>query len=135
MDGISASPRTTPNLASSLPALAHKVDDASQEFESVLLGQWLQQADASFGSVPGEEDESSDSSQMKNFAMQHLAQEITKSGGIGIAKIVQTALTKSAGISGAAGDDSGKLGKNINISQSIASELGPRSSSEDGNAK
>lgn len=132
MDGILSSPRTTTNLASPLPALTHKVSDASQEFESVLLGQWLQQADASFGSVPGEEDEDSDGSQMKNFAMQHLAQEITKCGGIGIAKIVESALTKSAGISGDAGES---VGRNINISQSIASEFGPRSISGDSNGK
>lgn len=127
MDGIPSSPLNTPGIAPSLPTLAHKVSDASQEFESVLLGQWLQQAEASFGSVPGEEDEDSDGSQMKNFAMQHLAQEITKSGGIGIAKIVESALTKSAGMSRSAGDATGESGANINSPRSIAQEFGPRS--------
>ena len=98
MDGIPSSVRTSMGVASSRPELTHKVSDASQEFESVLLGQWLQQAEASFGSVPGDEDEDSGDSQMKNFAMQHLAQQITKFGGIGISKMVERELTKSAGL-------------------------------------
>lgn len=72
--------------------------EASQEFESVLLGQWLQAAEASFGSVPGNEDDDVGSSQIKEFATQHLAAVIAKSGGIGIAKIVESALIGSAGI-------------------------------------
>lgn len=135
MNGSPLSGRISTDIVSLPSGLVHKVGDASQDFESVLLGQWLQQADASFGSVPGEEDENSNDSQMKNFAMQHLAQEITKSGGIGIAKMVERALTKPAGLSGTAGDATTQSEKNINVTQSMTPEIGRRSVSEDSYGK
>lgn len=135
MNGILSSARIGAEIVSSQPGLAHMVGDASQDFESVLLGQWLQQAEDSFGSVPGEEDENADGSQMKAFAMQHLAQEITKNGGIGIAKIVESALTKSAGLSGTAGHTSAAPGNGVATGQSIATLLSPRSVSRTSNGK
>lgn len=66
---------------------------AAREFESVLLGQWLQNAESSFGSVPGgDEDTDPGGDQMQSFGMQQLAGQLTASGGIGIAKIVENAL-------------------------------------------
>ena len=135
MIGIPSSPVISVDMVSSQPGLAHKVGDASQDFESVLLGQWLQEAEDSFGSVPGGEDESADGSQMKAFAMQHLAQEITRSGGIGIARIVEGALTKSAGLSGTAGDATAESGKGMTVAHSDASPLSPRSVSGNSNVK
>ena len=73
-----------------------KLSKAAVEFESVLLGQWLQSAQKSFATVPGsEEDEDAGGDQMLGFATQQLAQSIARSGGLGIAKIVEHALEKS----------------------------------------
>lgn len=74
---------------------AKRLSSAAKEFESMLLGQWLKDAEGTFGSVPGsEEDEDQGGEQMKEFTMQHVASEITNRGGIGIAPIVAKALAK-----------------------------------------
>lgn len=77
-----------------------RITEASQQFESVLLGQWLEEAESSFGSVPGSGDDDAGGGEMKEFAMQNLATEIVRSGGIGIAKMVDEALAKTQGLSG-----------------------------------
>ena len=71
-----------------------RLSSAAKEFESVLLGQWLKDAESTFGSVPGSEEDDVGGQQMKDFAMQHLAPEITDRGGIGIAPMVEKALAK-----------------------------------------
>ena len=71
-----------------------RLSSAAKEFESVLLGQWLKDAESSFGSVPGSEEDDACGEQMKEFAMQHVATEITDRGGIGIAPMVERALAK-----------------------------------------
>lgn len=77
-------------------ATGAKLSHAAVEFESVLLGQWLQSAQKSFATVPGsEDDEDAGGDQMLGFATQQLAQSIAKSGGLGIAKLVEHALEKS----------------------------------------
>jgi Rod binding domain-containing protein len=74
-----------------------KLSSAAQEFESVLLGQWLQNAESSFGSVPGGDDDAdSCGEQMQGFATQRLAGQLAASGGIGIARLVEQALRKAA---------------------------------------
>ncbi len=73
--------------------LAH----AAKEFESILLSQWLQGAECSFGSVPGADDDADPGDeQMKSFAVQSLAKAFTDSGGIGLAKLVSKALDGQA---------------------------------------
>jgi Rod binding domain-containing protein len=67
---------------------------AAKEFESVLLGQWLKEADSTFGSVPGSEEDDAGGQQMKEFAMQQVATDFTERGGIGIAPMVERALAK-----------------------------------------
>ena len=68
---------------------------AAAEFESILLNQWLEGAEATFGSVPGgDEDEDAGDAQMKSFAVQALAKCITAAGGIGLAGLVSDALAK-----------------------------------------
>ena len=69
----------------------------AREFESILLGQWLQAAETSFGDVPGgTDDHDAGDDQFKSFAVQQLARKLTDSGGLGIAAIVGRALEKSA---------------------------------------
>lgn len=76
-----------------------KVEKSAKEFESILLAQWLQQAEQSFASVPGGNDEQQDPGydQLQGIAMQSLAKSLTESGGIGLAKMVSKGLYKAAG--------------------------------------
>jgi Rod binding domain-containing protein len=71
-----------------------RLSSAAKEFESVLLGQWLKDAESTFGSVPGSEEDDAGGEQMKEFAMQHVASDIADRGGIGIAPMVERALAK-----------------------------------------
>lgn len=83
--------------AAAVPAASPKLVTAAKQFESVLLGQWLQEAESSFASVPGgDEDTDSGGQQMQGFATQQLATGLTASGGIGIAKLVQGALARAS---------------------------------------
>jgi Rod binding domain-containing protein len=74
-----------------------RISGAAQEFESVLLGQWLQEAETSFGTVPGaDEDSDSCGEQMQGFAVQRLAGQLSAAGGIGIARLVEKGLVKAS---------------------------------------
>lgn len=73
---------------------------AGKDFESILLGNWLQQAEQSFATVPGgdgQEDEDAGKDQFQGIAMQALAGSLTASGGIGIAKMITSSLHARAG--------------------------------------
>jgi Rod binding domain-containing protein len=75
-----------------------KIDKSARDFESLLLSTWLQQAEQSFASVPGgDDDEDADAGkeQLQAIAMQSLATSMTASGGIGIAKIIASHLHKA----------------------------------------
>ena len=68
-----------------------KIDKAAHDFESILIGQWLEEAKKSFASVPGatadtQTDPGHD--QLQSIAMQSLAQHMSKSGGLGIASMI-----------------------------------------------
>jgi Rod binding domain-containing protein len=86
------------------PGAAGKNEDAkiaksSTDFESILLGSWLQGAEGSFAKVPGgDEDDDDDTSkdQFQGIAMQALAGSMTASGGIGIAKMIAKSLHAAA---------------------------------------
>ncbi len=71
-----------------------KVAKAGKDFESILLGNWLQSAEESFAKVPGGdgEDDDAGSGQFQGIAMQALAGSLTASGGIGIAKMITRSL-------------------------------------------
>jgi Rod binding domain-containing protein len=76
-----------------------KIDKAGKDFESILLGSWLTQAEQSFAKVPGgdgqDEDDDSGKDQFQGIAMQALAGSLTASGGIGIAKMITSNLHKA----------------------------------------
>ncbi|MGD0938446.1 MAG: hypothetical protein ABR905_01955 [Terracidiphilus sp.] len=83
---------------SSPSAVNSKIDKSSKDFESILLSSWLQQAEQSFGSLPGaEEDEDADvgKEQFQGIATQALGSALTASGGIGIAKMIANSLHKA----------------------------------------
>jgi Rod binding domain-containing protein len=71
-----------------------KIDKSAKEFESMLLSNWLQQAEQSMASVPGAEDDEDAGArdQMMSLGVQSLATSMTNSGGIGIAAMISKAL-------------------------------------------
>ena len=75
-----------------------KIDKSAKDFESILLGTWLKEAEASFGSLPGGDDEGDadvGKEQFDGIAMQSLGGSMTASGGIGIAKMISAQLHKT----------------------------------------
>lgn len=101
--------RALRNGVGSDPTSKAKAQKAAQDFESVLIGQWLEQAEKSFATVPGgDPDQQADPGhdQLQSIALQSLASNLTKSGGLGIASMLVKHLTnndqgaKSAGETG-----------------------------------
>jgi Rod binding domain-containing protein len=81
-----------------------KIEKSAKDFESILLGSWLQQAEQSFGSLPGgDDDEDADpgKEQFQGIAMQSLGSAMTAAGGIGIAKMISKQLHKAEGMGAA----------------------------------
>jgi len=75
-----------------------KIAKGAQQFEAMLLNTWLQQAEQSFATVPGAEDEddASGRDQMMSLGTQSLAQSLAATGGIGIAKMIAKAMHRAA---------------------------------------
>jgi Rod binding domain-containing protein len=76
----------------------NKIEKSAKDFESILLGTWLQQAEKTFAAVPGaDDDDDADAGkdQFQSIAMESLAASMTAAGGIGIAKIVAAHLHKA----------------------------------------
>ena len=70
-----------------------KIDKGSQQFEAILIGSWLKDAEQSFGSVPGGNDnQDSGGEQMMSLGVQSLATSLAASGGIGIGKMIAKAM-------------------------------------------
>jgi len=82
-----------------------KIEKSAKDFESILLGSWLQQAEQSFGSLPGGDDDGdadAGKEQFQGMAMQSLGSSMTAAGGIGIAKMIAKQLHKAADLPPAA---------------------------------
>ena len=75
-----------------------KIDKGSKEFESILLGSWLQQAEQSFTTLPGAGDDDKDvaSDSVMSFGVQALSNSMAASGGIGISKMIAKAMHAAA---------------------------------------
>jgi Rod binding domain-containing protein len=74
-----------------------KIDKGAKEFESVLVGSWLQQAEQSFATVPGADDgQDVGRDSMMSLGVQTLATSMAASGGIGIGKMVAKAMHAAA---------------------------------------
>jgi Rod binding domain-containing protein len=76
----------------------NRIEKAAKDFESILLGSWLQKAEESFASLPGgDDDEDADAGkeQLQSIAMQSLGASMTAAGGIGIAKMISRQLHKA----------------------------------------
>ena len=79
-----------------------KIEKSARDFESILVGQWLEQAEKTFATVPGgDPDQQNDSGhdQFQSIATQALASSLTKAGGLGIATMITKQLkAQTAGI-------------------------------------
>jgi Rod binding domain-containing protein len=74
-----------------------RIDKGAREFEAVLLGSWLQQAEASFATLPGGDAEvDSGRDQFMSLGVQSLSTSIAGKGGIGIGKMIAAAMHKTA---------------------------------------
>ena len=90
--------RRLSRIAPGDPAALHH---AAVQFESVLLGQWLQSAEKSFASVPGSaQEEDAGGEQMMSFGLQQLATALANSGGLGIARLVERELMRAGSNNG-----------------------------------
>jgi len=70
-----------------------KLERAAKAFESILLDKWLEDAQHSFATVPGQDPDKNDdgnagADQYRSLAMQALSEKLTASGGIGIATMI-----------------------------------------------
>ena len=76
---------------------AAKIDKGAKEFEAILVGSWLQQAEQSFATVPGtDEDQDVGRDSMMSLGVQTLATSMAAMGGIGIGKMVAKAMHEAA---------------------------------------
>lgn len=75
-----------------------KIEKGAKQFEAMLLSSWLQQAEKSFATVPGAEDDddAAGREQMMSLGVQSLAESMAASGGIGIAKMISKAMHAQA---------------------------------------
>ncbi len=84
-------------VAKPAPQTDCAIEKSAKDFESILIGQWLQGAEKTFATVPGGTDEDQDPAkdQLQGIAMQSLATSLTASGGFGLAKLVAKGLHKA----------------------------------------
>ena len=72
-----------------------KIDKAARDFESILLGEWLEKAEKSFATLPGgDPSENADPGhdQFQSIGCQFLSGALSKAGGIGIAAMISKRL-------------------------------------------
>ena len=74
-----------------------KIEKGAKEFEAILVGSWLQQAEQSFATVPGtDDDENPGKDQMMSLGVQQLATAMAANGGLGIGKMIAKAMHHNA---------------------------------------
>jgi Rod binding domain-containing protein len=81
-----------------------KIEKGSKEFEAILVGSWLQQAEQSFATVPGaDDDQDPGGEQMMSLGVQQLATAMAANGGLGIGKMIAKAMHHNAERANASG--------------------------------
>lgn len=90
-------PTTVPSTAGSPQSESTKIRKAATEFEALLIAQMLKSTRESGGGMTGDADEQDETnSTVLELGEQQLAQALSSSGGLGIANMVVTGLTKHA---------------------------------------
>jgi Rod binding domain-containing protein len=87
-------------ILQSKPANSAKIEKAAHDFESILLGEWLQQAEKSFATVPGSDpnkDADPGHDQFQSIGCEYLAGALSKAGGIGLAAMITKHLKAAVG--------------------------------------
>lgn len=69
-----------------------KIEDAAQQFESLLIAQMLRSGRESAPGSLGDDDTDSESSVMLDLAGQQFAQMLAKQGGLGLTRLLVTGL-------------------------------------------
>jgi Rod binding domain-containing protein len=90
-----------------------KIDKGAKDFEAILVGNWLQQAEQSFATLPGTDDDGDKdvaSDSVMSFGVEALSKSLAASGGLGISKMIAKAMHAAA--DKANGEDSGQAGAN-----------------------
>ena len=92
--------RVVDNLKNPVPNDKQRIADSARSFESLLIGKWLEAAETSLATVPWGTDEQNDETikQYSSLAIQALAGNISSSGCIGIARMIEKSLSGQAGI-------------------------------------
>jgi len=78
------------SVARSKPADS-KLQKSAQQFEAILIAKWLEDAEASFAKLPGEDkdpDADPGQDQFRSMSQQFLAENISAAGGLGIAAMI-----------------------------------------------
>ncbi len=74
-----------------------RIDKSAQQFEAILVGTWLNEAQQSFASVPGgDTDRDAGGDQMMSLGVQSLSTSMAASGGLGIGKMIAKAMHAAA---------------------------------------
>lgn len=84
----------TTNARSADAAEKKKIEKAGQEFEGVLLNTLLAGLERTFSQLPGGS-QSQESEAYSGLAIQQVAGELARNGGIGLGKMVAEALEKT----------------------------------------
>jgi len=82
------------------PASDAKLRRSAHEFEAILIAKWLEEAEASFARLPGDEDDPAadpGQDQFRSMAQQFLAESISSAGGVGISAMIVRHLEQPAG--------------------------------------
>ena len=74
-----------------------RIDKSAQQFEAILVGTWLNEAQQSFASVPGgDTDRDAGGDQMMSLGVQSLSTAMAASGGLGIGTMIAKAMHAAA---------------------------------------
>jgi Rod binding domain-containing protein len=76
-----------------------KLKTYAHKFEAILIAKWLEEAEASFAKLPGDDqdpDADPGQDQFRSMAQQFLAESISSAGGLGIASMIVKHLEQQA---------------------------------------
>jgi Rod binding domain-containing protein len=68
-----------------------KLKSSAHQFEAILIGKWLEEAETTFAKLPGDDDDPDadpGQDQFRSMAIQFLAEGISSAGGLGVAAMI-----------------------------------------------